>query len=256
MTLTLQRPLIVLDVETTGVDVEKDRVVSLAWATMDGVAHELRFNPGFPIPPEASAIHGITDDDVCDCPAFPGEAGRIAQAWHGADLAGFNLRSFDVPILRAEFRRAGFVDWPGADTRIVDAYRIYNRMEPRTLEAACRHYLGEELQNAHSAKADVEACVRVLQVQAKRYGASTLAELEALERDPSWVDAEGKFKRVNGVVIITIGQKWAGKPLAQVDTGFLEWMVGPKAKFADDTRAVVLAELARRRDHATEAFGQ
>lgn len=241
MTLNLTRPLIVLDVETTGVDVERDRIVSLAWATQDGTALELRFNPGFPIPPEASAIHGITDDDVRDCPAFPGEAARIAQAWHGADLAGFNLRSFDVPILRAEFRRAGFADWPGADTRVIDAYRVYNRMEPRTLEAACRHYLGEELQNAHSAKADVEACVRVLQEQARRYGASTLAELEALERDPSWIDTDGKVRWQGDVAVIGFG-KWNGKPLAQVDPGYLRWVMGQD--FPADFKAIINDALA------------
>lgn len=240
MALKLTRDLIFFDLETTGVDVERDRIVSLGMLRMGGngfrgPATERLFNPGVPIPAQASAIHGIFDADVAHEPSFASGAAAIVAELAGCDVAGFNVRNFDVPMLSAEFRRAG-ITWPGPDVVIVDAFRIYNRKEPRTLEAAARHYLGEEHHDAHNATADVIACARVLIEQAGRYGAPTLAELVALERDPEWVDSDGKIRWQGTVPVIGFG-KWAGRPLAQVDAGYLDWMLGQN--FPADTKAII-----------------
>ncbi len=184
--LKLERTLAVFDLETTGVDVNNDRIVSLAVGWHNGAAwqcKEMRFNPGRPIPAEATAVHGISDADVADKPAFVDVASRVIECFKGCDVAGFNCRSFDVPMLSAEFKRCG-IEWPTPDVKIVDVFKIYNRKEPRTLGAAVRLYCGREHENAHNATADVVACLDILEEQAKRYGCSTLDELAALERDP------------------------------------------------------------------------
>src|ERR1044072_604288 len=160
--LKLERPLVVFDLETTGVDVNNDRIVSLAVHVV-GSPHdaEYRLNPGRPIPAEATAVHGIGDLDIVGCPTFNDICGRLIQIFEGCDVAGFNCPHFDVPMLSAEFRRAG-ITWPTPDVKIVDVFKVYNRKEPRTLAAAYRHYLGQELENAHNATVDVMACLDVL----------------------------------------------------------------------------------------------
>lgn len=235
MTLTLTKPLIIFDLETTGVDVENDRIVSLALHRSDGAARELRFNPGRPIPPEATAVHGITDADVAACPSFGSVAQGVLLWFHGHDVAGFNVRHFDVPLLSAEFRRAG-ITWPTPDVAIVDAFRIYNRKEPRTLGAAMRHYCGREHDDAHNATADVQACLDVIMEQAKRYDASTVAELAALEKDADWLDQDGRIKWQGDVAVIGFG-KWQGRPLSQVDRSYLQWMLGQD--FGAEVKAII-----------------
>jgi DNA polymerase-3 subunit epsilon len=240
-TLQLARPLVVLDLETTGVDVEKDRIVEICMHRIGGGAATVTMllNPGRPIPTEATAVHGITDADVANKPSFNDVHHELLAFLSGADVAGFNVRSFDVPMLSAEFKRCG-ITWPGQDVSIVDAFRIYNRMEPRTLGAAVRHYLGREHDGAHGAEADVRATAEVIEEQARRYGVTTLAELELLERDPDWLDADGKIRWQGDVAVIGFG-KWAGKPLAQVDPGYLRWMLDQK--FASDVVKVITAAL-------------
>jgi DNA polymerase-3 subunit epsilon len=165
---------------------------------------------------------------------------QTVYGWfEGRDVAGFNCRSFDVPMLSAEFKRAGIV-WPTPDVKIVDVFKVYNRKEPRTLGAAVRHYCGREHEDAHNATADVMACLDVLEEQAKRYGVSTLDELAALERDPSWLDQDGKVAWVGDVACIGFG-KWAGRPLSQVDPGYLSWML--KQDFPADTKSIIAAAL-------------
>lgn len=254
--LRLQRDLVVLDLETTGVTPAKDRIVSLAFQRLrapDGrpteEPREVLFNPGGHIPAEATAVHGITDAHVELAPSFAEFAEEVSAWLGGADLAGFNLRHFDVPMLTAEFARAG-VKWPADDVRFVDVFRIYSRKEPRTLGAAVRHYLGEEHTGAHQAGADVLATARVLEEQARRYGVATVEDLAELERDPDWIDNDGKVRWQNGVAVIGFG-KWQGRPLNQVDRGYLEWMLGQD--FPADTRAIISAAL--RGKYPTRAKG-
>lgn len=170
--LPLERPLAFLDLETTGLRVGEDRIVELALIRIapngDVTEKVRRFNPGMPIPPEATAVHGITDEDVADKPAFSARARSLSQLLEPCDLAGFNLRRFDLPMLLAEFRRAG-ISFLVGDRRILDVQLIFHREEPRDLSAAVRFYLDRELEDAHSALADIRATTAVLGAQLDKY---------------------------------------------------------------------------------------
>lgn len=170
--LQLDRPLACFDLETTGTDVQRDRIVQIALirvepgggrSTLDTLV-----NPGLPIPAAATAIHGIDDARVQDAPRFEHIAGDVLRILEGADLAGFNLARFDLPLLEAEIARAGCLFDPHG-RRIIDAMTIFHRQEPRHLEAALRFYCGRELEGAHSALADAEATLAVLDGQLARY---------------------------------------------------------------------------------------
>jgi len=253
--LDLTRPLAVFDLETTGVDVGVDRVVSIGIIRLGGASTEedelarlaYLLNPGRPIPPEATAVHGIRDKDVAACPVFADVARGIHRELLGCDLAGFNVKSFDVPMLAAEFRRVG-ITWPAEGQRIVDAFRVYNRMEPRTLQAAARYYAKTEHTEAHSAMADAEMTAQILLEQAKLYGVSDIEALRQLERDPEWLDEEGKVKWQGDVAVLNFG-KWSGTPLAKVERGYLDWML--RQDFPSDTLAIIKA--AWNRDYPKRA---
>jgi DNA polymerase III subunit epsilon len=170
--LPLERSLVFFDLETTGLRVGTDRIVEFALIRFSpgGDVYERvrRINPEMPIPPEATAVHGISDEDVAGEPTFSAVARSLAEILEPCDLAGFNVRRFDLPMLLAEFRRAG-VDFRPEGRRIVDVQMIFHREEPRDLSAAVRFYLGRELEDAHSALADIRATAAVLGAQLDRY---------------------------------------------------------------------------------------
>ena len=172
MKLNLQRPIVFFDLETTGVQITRDRIVeiSILKISPDGERETKtrRINPEMPIPAEASAVHGITDADVADCPTFA-QVARSLYAWlEGCDIAGFNSNRFDVPMLVEEFLRAGVaVDFD--DRHFVDVQTIFHKMERRTLEAAYKFYCDKTLENAHSAEADTLATFEGLEAQLDRY---------------------------------------------------------------------------------------
>ena len=172
MELKLKRPIVFLDLETTGVDPAKDRIVeiSLVKVQPDGSKEvkTRRINPGMPIPPESTAIHGIADDDVKDEPRFEQIAKSLAAYMEGCDLAGYNSNRFDIPVLAEEFLRAG-VDVDLKKRRFIDVQNIFHKMEQRTLVAAYRFYCDRELEGAHSAEADTLATYEVLKAQLDRY---------------------------------------------------------------------------------------
>ena len=172
MKLNLKRPLVFFDVETTGVDPAKDRIVEISLVKVfpDGTEEvkTRRLNPGIPIPPESSAIHGITDDDVKDQPHFEQIAKSLAAYIEGCDLAGYNSNKFDIPVLAEEFMRAG-VDFDLKRCRFVDVQNIFHKMEQRTLVAAYKFYCDKDLEGAHSAEADTLATYEVLKAQLDRY---------------------------------------------------------------------------------------
>ena len=157
--LTLERPLVVFDTETTGTNSRSDRIVEIACVKVhpDGSREQWvrRFNPGIPIPPTSTAIHGITDADVASEPRFRDGAAELAAFLQGCDLAGYNIVGFDLPVLRAEFLRAG-VAFEVSQRRIVDAQRIFFSREPRHLSAAARFYCQSEHEGAHGALADAD----------------------------------------------------------------------------------------------------
>jgi DNA polymerase-3 subunit epsilon len=168
----LERPLVFFDLETTGLDLKNDRIIELAFIKVtpqgDVLERVRRFNPGIPIPPEATKVHGITDADVADELPFCRTARSLAETLEGCDLAGFNIRRFDLQMLVQELRRCG-VELPLEGRRIVDMQTIFHREEPRDLSAAARLYLGREHEEAHTALGDIRTSAAVLAAQLQRY---------------------------------------------------------------------------------------
>ena len=172
MQLNLKNPLVFFDLETTGIDIAKDRIVEISMVKVMPNGEEIvktrRINPGMPIPPESTAIHGITDEDVKDCPKFKEIAKSLAAQIEGCDLAGFNSNRFDIPMLAEEFLRAG-VDVDLNRRKFIDVQKIFHKMEQRNLTAAYKFYCNKDLANAHSAEADTMATYEVLKAQLDRY---------------------------------------------------------------------------------------
>jgi DNA polymerase-3 subunit epsilon len=253
MRLLLQRPLVFFDLETTGVDPATDRIVEISALRLspDGEreSRTRRVNPGRPIPPEATAIHGIRDEDVRDEPSFRQLSRGVLEFLDGADLAGFNVVRFDVPLLDREFRDCGLdLGLPGR--RVIDVMTIFHRMEPRDLSAAVRFYLGREHEGAHAAEDDVAATASVLEAQLDRYGdlPDTVDGLETFcrRRRPGAVDDAGKFVWRDGEAVFAFG-KHQGKTLRDVvgsDAGYLDWIA--RSDFPPDAKRVVSEALAGR----------
>ena len=246
--LTLDRPLVIFDIESTGVNPRLDRIIDLAFCKIfpDGRTEErfFRFHPEIPIPAEAAAIHGITDADVAGCPPFRDKAFEVLSLIQNCDLAGFGITRFDVPLLAEEFARAGVPFDPDA-YRMVDAQRIYHRKEPRDLTAALAFFCGEAHTGAHGAVADVEATRRVIEAQLQRYGdlPSTVEGLHAFcnpPRNAAWADKHGRLKWVNGEITINFGTQYLGqklRDLAKNNPKLLKWLL--KSDFPSDTKRIV-----------------
>jgi DNA polymerase-3 subunit epsilon len=250
--LPLDRPLAVLDLETTGTDPQKDRIVEISVLKVlpDGrwEHRTRRLNPGMPIPAVATAIHGITDADVAGEPRFEQVAEGLLTFLDGCDLCGFNLKKFDLRVLYAEFTRAGRT-LPLEGRAVIDAMEIFHRYEPRDLGAAVRFYLGREHDGAHSAAADVLATADVLDAMMARYAdlPRNVARLHQHFVDPDRVDSSGFFVRVEGHFRFAMG-KYRGQPLeviAATKPDYLEWML--TQSFFEDTKKIVRDALATAR---------
>lgn len=172
MLLNLKNPAVFLDLETTGMDIVKDRIVEIALLKihLDGSEEELlqRINPEMPISPEATSVHGITNEDVANEPTFKSVAKTLAKFIEGCDLAGFNSNRFDIPLLAEEFLRAD-VDIDIRKRKFIDVQAIFHKMEKRTLAAAYMFYCKKPLIDAHSALADTRATYEVLKAQLDTY---------------------------------------------------------------------------------------
>lgn len=172
MKLNLKIPLCFFDLETTGINITQDRIIEIAVIKVMPNGETIRksnlVNPNIPIPPESTAIHGITNEDVADKPAFKEIAKEYVKFFEGADLAGFNILKFDVPMLVEEFLRAS-VEFDYSRKKLIDAQKIFHMMEKRTLSAAFKFYCGKEMTDAHSAEADTQATMDVLFAQIERY---------------------------------------------------------------------------------------
>jgi DNA polymerase-3 subunit epsilon len=244
--LSLTRPLAFFDLETTGTDPTTDRIVEIAVLRLqpDGgrEARSRRLNPERPIPAEATAVHGIRDEDVRDAPTFRQIARGLLDFLEGADLAGFNVGRFDVPLLDREFRDCG-LDLSLDRRRVIDAMTIFHRKEPRHLSAAVRFYLGREHAGAHAAAADVEAAAEVLAAQLARYDdlPCTIEQLDGWCNPvpENAVDRQGKFVLREGEVTFAFGRN-RGKPLREVaasDPDYLSWLL--TCDFAPDVRSLL-----------------
>lgn len=251
MKLHLTRPLIFFDLETTGIDVGRDHIVELSYIKVmpDGseVSKTLRLRPAtasgciVPIPATSTAVHGISDDDVKDCPTFRDVADELLQTFSGCDLAGFNSNKFDIPLLVEEFLRIGkSLDLNGY--RFIDVQNIYHKLEQRTLVAAYRHYCHKDLTNAHSADADTRATLEVLEAQLDTYpdtlqnDVAQLADFSAMNRN---IDFAGRYiMDEHGQEVINFG-KYKGRLVKEVfprDPGFVSWIL--QGDFTLDTKRV------------------
>ncbi|MDP4292771.1 MAG: 3'-5' exonuclease, partial [Bacteroidota bacterium] len=172
MELNLTKPIVFLDLETTGINIATDRIVEISMLKImpDGKQDLFtkRVNPTIPIPPESTAIHGISNEDVKDAPTFAEMASNFAQFIGNSDLAGYNAIKFDFPLLVEEFLRVN-VDFDLKGRRLVDVQNIFHKMESRTLSAAYRFYCDKDLLNAHSAEGDTVATYEILKSQLDRY---------------------------------------------------------------------------------------
>jgi len=240
--MKLERPICFLDVETTGVDVEKDRIVELSILRLSPDGSEelktVRVNPGVPIPKEATDIHGITDEMVKECPKFENYAVGILNFILACDVAGFNSNRFDVPFLYYSLKRAGH-EWNWHVINLIDVCGIFKIKEERTLSAAVQFYCDHVHLDSHGAEADVKATRDVFLSQLAVYP-DLPKDLKELAKFSNWgqdiVDMAGKFaKNEKGQIIFNFG-KHKGK-LAQSEWNYLNWMIN-SPDFASDTKKI------------------
>lgn len=246
MNIKLDRPIAFFDIEATGLSPRADRIVELCIIKITPdktqTVHTYRINPERPIPAETTEIHGISDADVSECPAFSALAQEISDLLEGCDLGGYNISRFDIPMLTEEFTRAG-IRFETESRRILDAQRIFHRKEPRDLSAALKFYCNEEHIDAHGAEADVIATIKVFDGQIERYD-DLPRDMNALDdfcnqRNPNWVDNTGKFRWLNGQVALNFGKKKDEllRDLINNDKGFINWML--RSDFPADTREII-----------------
>ena len=211
--LNLTRPLVFFDLETTGVDVYRDRIVQIGAIKVmpDGTKteHEWIINPSMSIPKGASDVHGITDDMVVNKPKLGDIATELAELFTDTDLGGYNVKNFDIPMLAEEFNRIG-LNLDTETIKIVDVMTIFMRKEQRTLSAAYKKYCGKELVDAHDAMADIKASMEVLDGQFAHYNDLPYSPAELHEfcfpADPDAYDVEGKLRFVDGELAINFGK--------------------------------------------------
>ncbi len=232
MNLKLYKPLCVFDLETTGTNVGKDRIVEICILKVyPDASRESRtwlVNPEMYIPKEAAAIHGITDEDVKDAPKFRDIAPKIMEMISGSDLGGFNSNRFDVPLLAEELLRAGH-DFDLSKFKLVDAQTIFHKKEPRNLTAAYRFYCQKELENAHSAEADVLATFEVLDAQVAHYDdlPNDIAGLSEFSFHSRFADLAGFIAFDDDQKEIFTFGKYKGqrvKDVFQKDLGYYGWI--------------------------------
>ena len=273
MKLNLTRPLIVFDLETTGLDFIRDRIIQISYIKVSPDGTEERenifVNPEKPIPHEVVELTGITDDDVKDAPTFKTLAPQLCEKFKGCDFAGYNSNHFDIPMLAEEFLRAG-IDFDFSKVRLIDAQTIFHKMERRNLAAAYKFYCGRKMEEdftAHRADEDTEATYRVLMGELDKYAPGVQEEPDrVLENDMDclaefskqndnvdfagrivWkplvgadgkpvLDADGKEQKVE---VFNFG-KYKGRPVADVlrtDIGYYSWMMG--GDFTFNTKQVL-----------------
>lgn len=246
MKLNLKNPLVFFDLETTGTNINSDRIVEICYLKVYPNGNEesktLRINPEMHIPEASTAVHGIHDEDVADCPKFKDVAKDIAKDLEGADIAGFNSNRFDVPVLVEEFLRAG-IDIDLTKRKFIDVQVIYHKLEQRTLSAAYKFYCGKNLEDAHTAEGDTRATYEVLEAQLDRYP-------DVLQNDVNFLSTYSTFTKNadfagriiyndQGVEVFNFG-KYKGQPVREVlqrDPGYYGWILN--GDFTLNTKSVL-----------------
>lgn len=254
MNLNLTRNIVFFDIESTGLNVLRDRIIQLALVRYqpnepEPIEKVYLINPKIPISPEAAAVHGITYEDIKDKPSFDELANEIFEFIGDADLAGYNSNRFDVPLLMEEFARAG-IDFELDNRRTIDVQRIFYKMEPRTLAAAYKFYCNQTLTNAHDALVDVRATVEVLDGQLKAYEEADfespdgevisrpikndVRSLDEFTNDLNIVDVTQRLRYdSDGTIVFNFG-KYMGKPVAEIltrDKQYYQWMLDKEFSF-------------------------
>jgi len=260
MELKLTKPIVFFDLETTGVNVGKDRIVEICLFKVNvNNSTEIttqRINPTIPIPPEATAIHHITDEDVKDCPTFADVAKNVINFLCGCDLAGYNSNKFDIPLLMEEFLRLD-IEFDIKNRRFVDVQNIFHKMEQRTLSAAYKFYCNETLENAHQSEADTLATFEILKAQLDKYEGvefkdnnenvivPIINDIQALHDfsfNSNSIDMAGYIVYNNKKVEVFNFGKHKGKPVTEVFTkepSYYDWMM--KSEFPLYTKKVITA---------------
>ncbi len=245
MKLNLQNPLVFFDLETTGTNIITDRIVEISilkvWPNGNEESKTMRINPEMHIPEESTAVHGIKDEDVKDCPTFKEVARTLAADIQGCDLAGFNSNRFDIPLLAEEFIRAG-VDIDLTRHRFIDVQVIFHKMEQRTLSAAYKFYCDKNLEDAHTAEGDTRATYEVLKAQLDRYpqlknDVQSLSTFSSFTRN---VDFAGRMVyNDKGEEVFNFG-KYKGQLVTEVlkhDPGYYSWI--QNSDFSLNTKAAL-----------------
>ncbi|MCB0705898.1 MAG: 3'-5' exonuclease [Saprospiraceae bacterium] len=265
MNFNLDRDLCFFDIESTGLNVIRDRIVQIAVIRYfaDGRPPEeleLLVNPGIPISEDAMAVHGITPADVANKPVFGQVADQLYAFFGNSDLAGYNCYRFDVPLLVEEFARVGY-EFDIENRRIIDSQRIFYKMEPRTLKAALKFYKGEKIENAHDAMADVRATVAVLEGQIERYQEEDFEDSDGnvIEKpirndmqsifeftmDDKMIDVTQRLKfNGQGVVVFNFG-KYVGKPVGETlynDRQYYNWIQDKEFSVQVKKKVTILLE--------------
>ena len=252
MQLNLKRPLVFFDIESTGLNIATDRIVEISIVKVSpgapGCPNDVevktrRINPTISIPADATAVHGITDEDVKDCPRFSQIAKSLAQFMQGCDIAGYNSNKFDIPLPAEEFLRAG-VDFDFRKRNLVDVQNIFHKKEQRTLKAAYKFYCGRNLDNAHSAEADTMATYEVLEAQLDRYAGDEedplVNDVEALSKystSSRFVDYAGRIVLDDKDEPVFNFGKHKGRPVKEVlahEPSYYNWMM--EGDFTLDTK--------------------
>jgi DNA polymerase III subunit epsilon len=260
ISLKLKKSLVFFDIEATGLNVLRDRIVQIALVRYDRDQPEPEtftslVNPGIPISEEAIAVHGITPEKVKNAPTFPQIADKILAFIGDSDLAGYNSNRFDIPMLMEEFGRAG-IAFQVDQRSLLDVQQIFYKMEPRTLKAAHRFYCGEEMADAHDALADVKATISVLEGQLRKYKdadyedadgkvvpAPIVPDVQSLYRftnDQPVIDVTQKLKlNAEGKIVFNFG-KYDGQEVAQVfatDKNYYHWIL--EKEFSQQVKQLV-----------------
>ena len=231
--MQLLRPIAFIDLETTGVNLSKDRIVELAivkiMPDLSKITKRKLINPQMPIPAESSAIHGISDEMIKDAPSFKEVGNEVKQFLDNCDLGGYNSNRFDIPMLMEEFLRSE-IEVDLSDRRMVDVQHIFYSMEPRTLTGAYKFFCEKEHNDAHGAEADINVTIEVLEAQLKKYehlGTSIDSILGCIGEEKI-VDYARRFSfDSTGNEVFNFG-KFKGKPVADVlrtEPQYYDWMM-------------------------------
>jgi len=245
MELNLKRPLAFFDLETTGINIARDRIIEISVVKISPDGSEewftRRINPEIPIDPQSTAVHGITDDDVKDCPTFKEIGKTLAKFLEGCDLAGYNAIRFDIPLLAEELLRAG-VDFDIRKRKYVDVQVIFHKKEQRTLSAALKFYCNKELADAHSAKADTQATYEILKAQLDRYDdlENDVDKLSSFSHHNRFADLAGRIIfNSKGQEVFNFG-KHKGKVVEDVlknEPSYFTWML--EGDFPEYTKKIL-----------------